>query len=51
MKAAYELSPTSSQRSWYLARVAQRLLAMAAAIWHNWSLNTDNKWSLIAYDH
>jgi hypothetical protein len=32
-------------------RVAQRVLAMAAAIWHNWSLNTENKRSLIAYDH
>jgi Transposase DDE domain len=33
------------------ARVAQRLLAMTAAIWHNWSLNAENKRSLIAYDH
>jgi hypothetical protein len=32
-------------------RVAQRLLAMTAAIWHNWSLNVENKRSLIAYDH
>lgn len=33
------------------ARVAARLLALAAGIWHNW--NTDNpiKRSLIAYDH
>jgi len=33
------------------ARVAQRLLAMAAAIWHNWRINAEDKRSLIAYDH
>lgn len=33
------------------ARVAQRLLALAAAIWHNWRTSADNKRSLIAYDH
>jgi hypothetical protein len=33
------------------ARVAQRLLAMAAAIWHNWTINAPVKRSLIAYDH
>ena len=33
------------------ARVAQRLLAMAAAIWHNWRTNAPAKRSLIAYDH
>lgn len=33
------------------ARVAQRLLAMTAAIWHNWRINTEVKRSLIAYDH
>jgi len=33
------------------ARVAQRLLALAAAIWHNWRANTPSKRSLIAYDH
>jgi len=32
-------------------RVAQRLLALAAAIWHNWRINTKDKRSLIAYDH
>jgi Transposase DDE domain len=32
-------------------RVAQRLLAMTAAIWHNWSTGTTSKRSLIAYDH
>lgn len=32
-------------------RVAQRLLAMAATIWHNWNTNTARKRSLIAYDH
>ena len=33
------------------ARVAQRLLAMAAAIWFNWQLDQADKRSLIAYDH
>ena len=32
-------------------RVAQRLLALAAAIWHNWRINAHDKRSLIAYDH
>jgi len=34
-----------------MARVAQRLLALAAAIWHNWTINAPVKRSLIAYDH
>jgi hypothetical protein len=33
------------------ARIAQRLLALAAAIWHNWKINAPVKRSLIAYDH
>lgn len=33
------------------ARVAARLLAMSAAIWHNWKTNAPIKRSLIAYDH
>jgi hypothetical protein len=33
------------------ARIAQRLLAMAAAIWFNWRLDQPDKRSLIAYDH
>ena len=32
-------------------RVAQRLLAMATGIWHNWTTATTHKRSLIAYDH
>lgn len=32
-------------------RTAQRLLAMAAAIWHNWKIDAPIKRSLIAYDH
>jgi hypothetical protein len=32
-------------------RVAQRLLALAAAIWHNWRIDAAVKRSLIAYDH
>lgn len=33
------------------ARVAQRILALAAAIWHNWLIGASAKRSLIAYDH
>lgn len=33
------------------ARVATRLLALAAGIWHNWRINAPRKRSLIAYDH
>ena len=32
-------------------RIAQRLLALAAAIWHNWRIGATDKRSLIAYDH
>ncbi len=33
------------------ARVAARLLALAAAIWHNWAIGAPVKRSLTAYDH
>ena len=33
------------------SRVAGRLLALAAGIWHNWLVGEPNKRSLIAYDH
>jgi hypothetical protein len=32
-------------------RVAQRLLAMTADIWHNWTTGVTSKRSLIAFDH
>jgi hypothetical protein len=32
-------------------RVAQRLLAMAAGIWHNWKIGATAKRSLTTYDH
>ena len=32
-------------------RIAQRLLAMAAGIWHNWTAGITAKRSLTAYDH
>jgi DDE family transposase len=32
-------------------RVAQRLLALTAVIWHNWTIGAPVKRSLIAYDH
>ncbi|MGB3373962.1 MAG: IS982 family transposase, partial [Microbacterium sp.] len=33
------------------SRVAARLLALAAGIWHNWLTGARAKRSLIAYDH
>ncbi|CAH0229180.1 hypothetical protein SRABI26_02603 [Arthrobacter sp. Bi26] len=33
------------------ARVAARLFALAAGIWHNWHIDAPRKRSLIAYDH
>jgi len=33
------------------ARIGQRLLALNAAIWHNWMTGAPVKRSLIAYDH
>jgi len=32
-------------------RIAQRLLALTAAIWHNWRIAAEDKRSLTAYDH
>ncbi len=32
-------------------RIVQRLLALNAAVWHNWATGTQQKRSLIAYDH
>ncbi len=34
-----------------MARVASKLLAMAAGIWHSWKVNAPRKRSLVAYDH
>jgi hypothetical protein len=33
------------------ARIAQRLLAMAACIWHNWAAGEPVRRSLTAYDN
>jgi hypothetical protein len=33
------------------ARLSQRILALNAAIWHNWTTSAPTKRSLIAYDH
>jgi DDE family transposase len=33
------------------ARILQRLLALNAAIWHNWAIGAPVKRSLLAYDH
>jgi hypothetical protein len=34
-----------------MTRPAQRLLALAAPIWHNWTTNAPVKRSQIAFDH
>jgi hypothetical protein len=34
-----------------VVRVAQRLLALAAAIWWNWQIGAPDKRSVVAYDH
>ncbi len=34
-----------------ITQVTQRLLAMAAAIWHHWAIGAPVKRSLTAYDH
>jgi hypothetical protein len=34
-----------------MTRIAQRLLALAAAIWHNWATGTTDLRCLTAYDH
>jgi hypothetical protein len=34
-----------------ITRIAQRLLALTAAIWHNWKTHAPIKRSLTAYDH
>jgi Transposase DDE domain len=41
----------SRTRGGIYARVGQRLLAMAACIWHNTNIGAPSKRSLIAYDH
>ena len=41
----------SADRSAILARIGLRLLATAAAIWHNTKTGAPSKRSLIAYDH
>ena len=33
------------------SRVAARVLALAAGIWHNWLIEEPNRGSLIAHDH
>lgn len=38
-------------RTGVVVRVAQRLLALTAGIWHNWLIGAPNKRSLVAYDH
>ncbi|WP_034263273.1 IS982 family transposase [Actinospica robiniae] len=43
--------PGAHEPSGLFARVVQRILALNAAVWHNWSTGAHVKRSLIAYDH
>jgi hypothetical protein len=43
--------PGAHEPSGLFARVVQRILALNAAIWHNWITDAPVKRSLIAYDH
>jgi hypothetical protein len=44
-------TPRRTHPAGVMTRVAQRVLALAAAIWHNWAADAPVKRSLIAYDH
>jgi hypothetical protein len=43
--------PGAHEPSGLFARVVQRILALNAAIWHNWTTGAPAKRSLTAYDH
>ncbi|HET6504555.1 MAG TPA: IS982 family transposase, partial [Amycolatopsis sp.] len=43
--------PGAHEPSGLFARVVQRILALNAAVWHNWTTGAHVKRSLIAYDH
>lgn len=53
MNAAAELAMTAGSRAseGVAVRVAQRVLAMAAGIWHNNKVGAPVTRSLVAYDH
>ena len=38
-------------RTGVTVRIAQRLLALTAGVWHNWLIDAPSKRSLVAYDH
>ena len=43
--------PGAHEPSGLFARIVQRILALNAAVWHNWTTGTPVKRSLTAYDH
>jgi hypothetical protein len=43
--------PGAHERDGLVARVIQRILALNAAIWHNWNTGAFSKRSITAYDH
>ena len=52
LKGQLDLEPHGGRTpAGVFTRVAQRLLALAAGIWHNWTTGVTSKRSLIAYDH
>jgi hypothetical protein len=48
---AWAGTPPGTDPGRVYVRVAQRLLALAAAIWWNWQIGAPDKRSLLAYDH
>lgn len=50
-RPAHPRRPRQPRPGRVAAPVAARLLALAAAIWHNWRTGTPVKRSLVAYDH
>lgn len=43
--------PAARERDGLFARVIQRILALNAAVWHNWNTGAFSKRSITAYDH
>ena len=49
-RASSGSKPTAGAPTWTV-RVAQRLLALTAGVWHHWLIEAPDKRSLVAYDH
>jgi len=51
LKGQLSLEERGGRPAGVMARVAQRLLALAAGVWRNWQIGAPEKRSLVAYDH